>query len=1037
MAEPSTPGRGAPTPPAPATVTAPPTDGFARTAFPLPLRRYQELALDAFEAARAAGDRRHYLTLPPGAGKTLLGLEIARRLGRPTLVLAPNTAIVGQWLDQWSRFEPAAVPISDERDLATPITALTYQALCVLERDDGDDEDDDEGEGDTDAGGTPEPGAPSAAAHADELTPAQRRRLVARGGDRDAVLGLLHAHGRAIVDRLAAMGPVTLVLDESHHLLELWGSLLVAVVESLHPDTAVVALTATPPVDLGPREQGIHDTLFGRSADVEVVAPAVVKDGYLAPYQELALLTEPLADEARFIGEQAGAFAALLAAVQGPDLASLPFLAWLDRRTGVRRAEGGAQVAWSTLATDDPDLALAVLRFRWHRDEPPPPGARFAEIHRREPDSADWAALLDRWAMEALAPSKDPRDREAWERLRAGLPAAGYRLTARGVVRGASAVDRVLALSASKALAAATILSTEAAMLGDRLRGLVLCDHESASRDPGARLRGVLDPGAGSATLVLRTLLDGTAVEGLDPVLVTGRSVACGRGTAEALVRFAAGLVAAAAASGAADDPATAPRTGSAAARLLDGARALAAWDPLDAATPSAPVRPASASGHGDAAAWDDLVLVDPPDPRWSSRTWVPLITRFFTDGGSRCLIGTRALLGEGWDAPAVNVVIDLTTATTRAAVHQMRGRGMRLDPADRSKVADLWDIACVADGHPQGAVDHARLARKHLHDLAVNAEGDVESGVAHLDPVLSPYAPPDAAGRAALRTRMLARPAARDAARAAWRIGEPYRDVPVATVRVRTRWSPGTPLRDPLRHHPAVAGRGADPLRRAALLAGGLAILLMLVAGWMAGPTGALAGLGLGAVIGGLWVLLLLVGGLRTLGTSDTLLDLGRAVADALASTGLTGHGTDARAVRVVAQPDGWYRCLLDGASEADSERFATALDELMAPLWDPRWLISRPVLEVQPTLVGAAKYARQRLSGRFASAPQVWHTVPDVLATRQDHVAAFQAAWRRWVAPGATTIKARDPQGEAILAARRGDDPFRTETQLRTLWT
>ena len=40
----------------------------------------------------------------------------------------------------------------------------------------------------------------------------------------------------------------------------------------------------------------------------------------------------------------------------------------------------------------------------------------------------------------------------------------------------------------------------------------------------------------------------------------------------------------------------------------------------------------------------------------WEPRRYVPLVTRFFTEGGTRGLIGTRALLGEGWDAPAVNV---------------------------------------------------------------------------------------------------------------------------------------------------------------------------------------------------------------------------------------------------------------------------------------------------------------------------------------------------------------------------------------------
>lgn len=546
MPEPSTPAAGAAT----ARATAGPVAGFAQTAFPGSFRPYQELALEAFERARAAGDRRHYLTLPPGAGKTLIGLEIVRRLGRPTVVLAPNTAIVGQWLDLWSRFEPATVAAADRTDLATPVSVLTYQALCVLDRDvpggevdegddDGDEDDADDGDGVV-VGGIggdrrPEPGR--SAAPGPTLTVAQRRRFIARGGDRAAVLGLLHANGRAIVDRLAGLGPITLVLDESHHLLELWGSLLTAILDTLHPDTAVVALTATPPLDLGPREKALHDQLFGAGADFEVVAPAVVKDGYLAPYQELALLVTPLADEARFIAEQGERFAELLRDVQDPDAGALPFIAWLDRRVVRRRSAEGAPVAWATLERDDPDLALAALRWYFDRGSAPPWGARYTEAHRRPPDAADWATLLGRWSTEALGPSDDPRDRAVLERLRHGLPAAGYRLTARGVVRGPSVVDRVLALSASKALGAASILSTEATVLGERLRALVLCDHESAGHAVGERLRDVLDPAAGSAVLVLRTLLDGTAAAGLAPIMVTGRSVVCSRATADALVR--------------------------------------------------------------------------------------------------------------------------------------------------------------------------------------------------------------------------------------------------------------------------------------------------------------------------------------------------------------------------------------------------------------------------------------------------------------------------------------------------------------------
>src|SRR5205814_6063487 len=108
--------------------------------------------------------------------------------------------------------------------------------------------------------------------------------------------------------------------------------------------------------------------------------------------------------------------------------------------------------------------------------------------------------------------------------------------------------------------------------------------------------------------------------------------------------------------------------------------------------------------GGLEGASWSDLVALAPAHPWWRPREYVPLLTRYFEEGRSRCLVGTRALLGEGWDAASVNVLIDLTTAGTSTAVHQMRGRSLRKDPAWPGKVADNWDVVCVAPEHPRGA---------------------------------------------------------------------------------------------------------------------------------------------------------------------------------------------------------------------------------------------------------------------------------------------------------------------------------------------
>src|SRR5687767_9077352 len=165
--------------------------------------------------------------MPPGAGKTVVGLEIARRLGRRTMVLTPNTAVQAQWLAQWKEFGgdgPHPRPASPERSLMTPVTVLTYQSLSVWDRtaDDEDEQDD-----------------PSAAL-------AETRRAALRGEPGADLLALLHPRGRELVRRASSTGPWTLVLDECHHLLETWGALCRALVRALGDDTWVVGLTATP-----------------------------------------------------------------------------------------------------------------------------------------------------------------------------------------------------------------------------------------------------------------------------------------------------------------------------------------------------------------------------------------------------------------------------------------------------------------------------------------------------------------------------------------------------------------------------------------------------------------------------------------------------------------------------------------------------------------------------------------------------------------------------------------------------------------------
>jgi superfamily II DNA or RNA helicase len=870
---------------------------------------HQQRALAAFDRDRAAGDSSTYLVIPPGGGKTLIGLEAARRLARPTLVLCPNTAIQAQWIAQWdSAFTPAGVMTATaSRDLPTPLTVLTYQAVCTV----------------------------------DSGSRVDERRL-----PDERLLEILHPNGQALLSRLSARGPLTLVLDECHHLLEMWGRLLSVILGRL-TDPHVIGLTATPPHMMSADQKALHRELFGE-IDLEVSAPALVRDGRLAPYQELAYFTTPTPAEADYIHGEAVRFAELRAGLLDPQFAATSFLDWLQRRVVDRREDGsGAQVSWERFQRDEPALADAALRLHSDGMLPLPDGARLHEQHRQPPSAEDWVALIGDYCRRCLLASGDPRDERAYQAVRAALPSIGYRLTRAGPRAGESPVDRVLARSESKARAAVEILRAEAAELGDGLRALVLTDFAEAAGTVPAALSNVMDEGTGGALLALHTFLEDEATAALDPVLMTGQRVACGPDTAARL----AGALNAAAGLGAVASPAA----------------------------------------DGKLTDFDG-------GPGWEPRRYVPLVTRFFAEGGTRCLVGTRALLGEGWDAPGVNVVIDLTAATTPTSVVQARGRALRLDTAWPEKVADNWAVVCVTGEHPKGGADYDRFVRKHDRYFSLSADGDIISGVSHVDPGLSPFRPPDPGSLAELDARMVIRAGERAAVRELWNIGEPYADEPVATVTVAARRPLGL-SRAYLPAAPAGQARRGGATR----LAEAVAWFFRVVSGAGQAPA------------------------------SGSLEDMAMAVADALRDTGLASQG--ASAVQLEPQPGGGYRARLRDVPAAESAAFAAALDEVLAPLAQPRYIVPRLFLPQPDGRRAAAKLAVRRLAGRGVPATVVYHGVPAALGANRKLAQAFARAWNARIGPG-EMLYAGSPEGAGILAAQRGDDPFAVTTQIRTLW-
>jgi superfamily II DNA or RNA helicase len=95
-------------------------------------RSYQARVLEELE--RFLDDDHLHVVAAPGSGKTVLGLEVMRRLNRPTLILAPTITIRNQWIDRLVHLflpEGATRPDWVSTDVRRPrlLTVVTYQAL--------------------------------------------------------------------------------------------------------------------------------------------------------------------------------------------------------------------------------------------------------------------------------------------------------------------------------------------------------------------------------------------------------------------------------------------------------------------------------------------------------------------------------------------------------------------------------------------------------------------------------------------------------------------------------------------------------------------------------------------------------------------------------------------------------------------------------------------------------------------------------------------------------------------------------------------
>lgn len=102
----------------------------------------------------------------------------------------------------------------------------------------------------------------------------------------------------------------------------------------------------------------------------------------------------------------------------------------------------------------------------------------------------------------------------------------------------------------------------------------------------------------------------------------------------------------------------------------------------------------------------DNFVQINPKES--VKHCIVALITELFNRGEMTVLIGTQALLGEGWDAPSINSLVLSSTVSSYMLSNQMRGRAIRIDKNNPNKISNIWHLASI--GLPKDKLSFAEI---------------------------------------------------------------------------------------------------------------------------------------------------------------------------------------------------------------------------------------------------------------------------------------------------------------------------------------
>jgi superfamily II DNA or RNA helicase len=606
-------------------------------------RKYQQRVLSELHDHLSNGSL--HIIAPPGSGKTILGLEVAIRLNKPTLILAPTIAIRNQWIQRFCELflQTNYTPDWISRDIKNPkfMTVVTYQGLHAA---------------------------------------CNNLRIKEHETDEDAEESEENDSSKStnsnldnIVVGLKSQNIKTIVVDEAHHLKNEWWQTLTKVKEKIDP--IIVGLTATPPYDVTAKEWHRYIELNG-TVDTEISVPELVIEGDLCPHQDYINFTIPTEDENQSIIEFRQNIEKLFQEIKQDEIiikAIETHPIWLNPTD---------QLDWIYNNLSFYSACLIYLSAN---------GKKIPETHLEIiGDKKIEIPPLDYSWTETILDFYLHKEKEHFTQFEEHQKKIENKLKRYGAIEKKQInflhnkrLNGFLTSSISKLKGIQDIVDFEYKQLGKDLRMVILSDF--------IRKEFYID--SQENNIELNKI-------GIFPIFEKLRR--------ENKDNKKIGIL-----------------TGS---MIIIPKSAFSIFE-------------ANAKQHGITQINSSIVPYDNNyilihQNEQIKNDIIHIVTQIFQEGAIEVLIGTKSLLGEGWDAPAINALILASFVGSFVLSNQMRGRAIRTQNRNPNKTGNIWHLVTIDQTSPTGGVDFDLLKRRFRGFVGVSfkEESGIENGIGRLN---------------------------------------------------------------------------------------------------------------------------------------------------------------------------------------------------------------------------------------------------------------------------------------------------------------